>query len=59
MKTKSSAKGNPQLNKGFRYALTLFVSEKISEEIKVKTIKFPMPYYFDKRFTLGQVLDEI
>ena len=59
MKTKSAAKGNPKLGKEHRYALTLFCSERILKEIIDKTLKFPLPYYFDKRFSIGQVLDDI
>ena len=58
MKTKSTAKGDPKLSKDYRYALTIHPSSTIQEEVKGK-LKFPLALYFDKRYSLGQVMDDL
>ena len=61
MKAKSSAKGDPSVPRGNRFAFTVGFSEELSGESKqtVDAKGKPLILYFDNRMSVGQMLDSI
>ena len=61
MKAKSSAKGDPTIPRGNRFAFTVLFAEELGAESKLTAGQGgkPLILYFDNRGSIGQMLDQI